>query len=84
MFLLTIDQANAITNAEVRKCTNASSGGWWLCSQGSKYDYYAAYVNGYDGGVDVFGYYVERVEFGVRPALKLNLSSSHLNQKHFR
>ena len=74
MFLLTKEQASAITNADVMKCSNASNGGWWLCSQGSKYDYYAAYVNGYDGGVDVFGYYVERVEFGVRPALTLDLS----------
>ena len=38
MFLLTKDQADAITNAEVRKCpqysgTNANA--WWLCSPGN-------------------------------------------------
>ena len=74
MFLLTKEEANAITNADVMKCSNASNGGWWLCSQGH-YDYYAAYVNGFEGGVDVYGYFVNRVVFGVRPALKLNLSS---------
>ncbi len=35
MFLLTFSKARAITNADVRKCTNASNGGWWLCSPGS-------------------------------------------------
>ncbi len=74
MFLLTKEQASAITNADVMKCSNASNGGWWLCSQGH-YDYYAAYVNGFEGGVDVYSYFVNRVVFGVRPALKLNLSS---------
>ena len=37
MFLLTKDQARAITNAEVRMCPKASGSNgnfWWLCSQG--------------------------------------------------
>lgn len=72
MFLLTIVQANAITNADVRKCTNAAGGAWWLCTKGSAYDY-AAIVNGGSGIVRVYGYGVKSA-LGVRPALKLDLS----------
>ncbi len=75
MFLLTTSQANALST-DVLKCSQASgaeSNGWWLCSQGSIV-YYAAFVYGYDG--DVYGGGIA-VSFtvGVRPALKLNLSS---------
>lgn len=72
MFLLTKDQANAITNADVRKCSNVHSGFWWLCSQGGQAGY-AAVVDCNVGSVYVTGYKVDR-EFGVRPALKLDLS----------
>ena len=34
MFLLTKEEAKAITNAEVRKDATAKNNGWWLCSQG--------------------------------------------------
>ncbi|WP_026670424.1 leucine-rich repeat protein [Butyrivibrio sp. AE3006] len=48
---------------------------WWLCSQGNTYNYYAAFVYGGSGAVDNFGSYVYNNALGVRPALKLNLSS---------
>jgi len=72
MFLLTKEQANAITNAEVRKCSNASNGGWWLGEQGA-IDTYAACVSSVNGEVIGDGADVS-LEGGVRPALKLDLS----------
>ena len=80
MFLLTTSQAATIRNstngADVLKCnqyTGTDFNGWWLCSQGY-YDFYAAFVDGDYGDVDDLGYPVEDT-LGVRPALKLNLSS---------
>ncbi len=73
MFLLTKEQANAITNAEVRKCSNASNGGWWLGEQGV-IDTYAACVSSVNGDVIGDGADVS-LEGGVRPALQLNLES---------
>lgn len=74
MFLLTKEEANAITNADVMKCTNASMGAWWLCSQGTSDDHdLAAIVIGESGGVDADGGLVD-LTLGVRPALKLDLS----------
>ena len=71
MFLLTTDQANAITSADVRKCSNAYGDGWWLCSQG---DFgYTAYVKSGSGDVDGEGN-SGNYPLGVRPALKLDLS----------
>ncbi len=49
------------------------SDGWWLLSPGFDVDL-AAFVDGGSGVVNGLGYTVIR-EFGVRPALKLNLSS---------
>ena len=46
---------------------------WWLRSPGT-YALDAAYVIGGSGDVDVYGFPVD-TEIGVRPALKLNLSS---------
>ncbi len=75
MFLLTTEQAQAITNVEVRKCPQypeSNINAWWLCSPGGDFNN-AAYVLGngyvYSDGCDVDVY------LGVRPALKLNLSS---------
>lgn len=48
-------------------------GGWWLRSPGGSVSS-AAFVSGENGDVYVSGDLVVRV-FGVRPALKLNLSS---------
>ena len=73
MFLLTKGEANAITDADVRKCTNAPNGGWWLCSQGRD-SYTAAFVDGGSGAVNANGKDTED-SLGVRPALKLDLSS---------
>ena len=74
MFLLTKEEANAITNADVMKCTNASMGAWWLCSQGTSDDHdLAAIVIGESGGVDADGGLVD-LTLGVRPALQLDLS----------
>ena len=78
MFLLTTEQANTIysANPDVLKCskaTGADYNGWWLCSQGF-IDYFAAFVDGGFGYVNDGGSAVDRT-LGVRPALKLNLSS---------
>jgi len=75
MFLLSTDEANDLS-ADVRKCQQASGAEtnyWWLRSPGD-YDDFAACVNGYYGRVDDYGRSVT-IAFGVRPALKLNLSS---------
>ncbi len=77
MFLLTKDQAYAITNGKVRECSEYSGTDgniWWLCSPAPADDD-AMCVNGYDGYVYDDGYKVDYWWFGVRPALKLNLSS---------
>ncbi|MBQ6757067.1 MAG: S-layer homology domain-containing protein [Oscillospiraceae bacterium] len=74
MFLLTTDQANAMTE-NTRKCSEASGAEynyWWLCSPGHD-DNYAAYVNGGTGRVIGGGSLVNNT-LGVRPALKLDLS----------
>ncbi len=76
MFLLTTAQANAITNAEVRKCsqaTGASYNWWWLSSKGTSYDYVATVFGG-SGRVSEAGSMANN-NYGVRPALKLKLSS---------
>ena len=78
MFLLTKDQATTIynVNPDVLKCPPASgtnSLGWWLCSQSYVGDR-AAFVTGANGGINDIGEDVTRT-LGVRPALKLNLSS---------
>ena len=88
MFLLTTTQAQTIYNAnpKVLKCsqaTGANENAWWLCSSGES-DTKAACVNGDNGNVNGSGRGVQYNTLGVRPALKLNLSSSHLNQIHFR
>lgn len=75
MFLLTKDQANAMTT-DTRKCSQASEANynyWWLCSPGS-FGNFASCVYGGNGNVLAYGYSVVYA-LGVRPALKLNLSS---------
>ncbi len=75
MFLLTTDQANDITNAEVRKdatVATSSTSGWWLCSLGLT-ENRAALVLGRSGEVFAGGQSVLTTK-GVRPALKLDLS----------
>ena len=75
MFLLTKDQANAMTT-DTRKCSQASEANynyWWLCSPGS-FGNFASCVYGGSGNVLAYGYSVVYA-LGVRPALKLNLSS---------
>ncbi len=82
MFLLTIAQANAITNVDVRKCSQASGAvdnEWWLGSPGTNDDS-AACVYGNNGNVNSAGEGVHWTE-GVRPALKLELSSVVFNSK---
>ena len=72
MFLLTTDQANALSS-EVLKCDCAEGvwpNFWWLCSPGE--DCSALGVYGEDGD-DITDCGVDN-KFGVRPALKLDLS----------
>lgn len=76
MFLLTTAQANAMTTDQ-RKCAQASGASaniWWLCSAGKMADR-AACVAGGSGYIDASFSYVHHV-YGVRPALKLDLSKA--------
>ena len=86
MFLLTAEQARTIytENPNVLMCSQASgavSDLWWLCSQGVR-DYWAAFVYCELGEVNTYGYYVSQT-LGVRPALKLNLSSVTFSSNTF-
>ena len=75
LYLLSTEEADAITNADVRKCSTASGSNfniWWLRSPGSKAENAAA-VTGNNGVVVAAGYQSDFC-FGVRPALKLDLS----------
>ena len=77
MFLLTYAQAIAITNADVMKCTNNFGlpyNGWWLRTQADALGYNAVIVNGTLGELVTYGFRVDATH-GVRPALKLKLSS---------
>ena len=59
MFLLTKDQANAMTT-DTRKCSQASEANynyWWLCSPGS-FGNFASCVYGGNGNVLAYGYSV--------------------------
>ncbi|WP_026525217.1 leucine-rich repeat protein [Butyrivibrio sp. MB2005] len=67
--LIDIKTAKGLSETK-RKLAGAN---WWLCSQ-SKFDVCAWYVHGRDGTVWESGQYVSD-PLGVRPALKLNLSS---------
>ncbi len=69
LYLLSVGEADLLPG-NVRKFNDS---GWWLRSPGD-IDNEAAFVDGGSGGVNAYGYIVRRV-FGVRPALKLNLSS---------
>lgn len=81
MFLLTTAQANAMTTDQ-RKCAQASgvsANCWWLCSAG-KFADRAACVAGGSGYIDASFSYVHHV-YGVRPALKLDLSKVEFNSE---
>ena len=79
MFLLTTAQASTIysENPDVLTCdkvSGVSANRWWLCSPNSANDERAACVDGDNGKVYTEGILVSE-KVGVRPALKLNLSS---------
>ncbi|MCR5168691.1 MAG: hypothetical protein K6C13_15975 [Oscillospiraceae bacterium] len=75
LYLLSTSEASALPE-NLRKIGftggNCFYNEWWLRSQGGD-DIYAAFVYGYDGNVFGDGAHVG-VEFGVRPALQLDLS----------
>ena len=84
MFLLTTAQANAMTTDQ-RKCAQASGASaniWWLCSAGKMVDR-AACVAGGSGYIDASFSYVHHV-YGVRPALKLDLSNENVSLRASR
>ena len=72
LYLLSTEEADAITNQYVRKCSDAYNGAYWLRSPGNE-DYKAVYVLGTTGYVDTNGA-TQISTLAVRPALKLNLS----------
>ena len=83
LFILTTEQAQTIhdTNVDVLKCSQADGAAynkWWLSSSGSN-KYYAAYVYGDDGVISPSGSLLTL--FGVRPALKLDLSKVEFNSE---
>gem|GEM_PF-2220788 len=74
MFLLTEEQAGNLST-DVLKCYKASGAHdnhWWLCSKGTTSSS-AAMVNGESGNVSGYSGNVW-IAYGVRPALKLDLS----------
>ena len=83
LWLLSISEAKDLPE-NVRKCSQNGGDGnfWWLRSPGGDDDY-AACVSGGDGYVGGYGRNVTS-SCGVRPALQLNLSSSHLLIVHSR
>ena len=82
MFLLTSAQADAIHNADVRKCTPYSgNNAWWLSSCGG-YTSQTAFVLSESGYRPLYGHYSDIVH-GVRPALKLNLSAVNFSDNSF-
>ncbi len=72
LYLLSTSEAQALSSDVLKMGFSSTSGGWWLRSP--SYVSMAAVVYGEDGDVDDYGSYVDE-SFGVRPALKLNLSS---------
>ena len=70
LYLLNKDEAEPYANFNF---TGEQHGCWWLRSPG-KYDYLAAYVNGEIGLVNGHGNEIIMTQYGIRPALKLNLS----------
>ena len=75
LYLLSKSEANALSSAVLKMNFSNGFGCWWLRSPGDSYCY-ATYVNGQNGQVDgnCTTYMVSK-PLGVRPALKLNLSS---------
>ncbi len=76
MFLLTIEKARALIN-DIRKCSkypSADLNWWWLSSPGAGARL-TAVVDGDNGKIDNDGVDVYYSTLGVRPALKLDLSS---------
>lgn len=69
LYLLSTSEAGPYANFNY---TGATFGGWWLRSPASA-DGFAAFVAGQFSNVDSVGWGVNE-EFGVRPALKLDLS----------
>ena len=75
LYLLSSEEASALPRI-ITKCSSADGANdnrWWLRSPGDG-DHGAASVSGANGSVNESGLLVSR-EFGVRPTLKLNLSS---------
>ncbi len=85
MFLLTVEQADRIrrANHNVLKCSPASGAAdaWWLCEPGLHPGAVAFVYSDY-GDVDDIGA-PGSITFGVRPALKLNLSSVTFSSNTF-
>ena len=75
LYLLSAGEANAIANADIRKCGKAKGAAenyWWLRTPGNPD--LAAVVYGETGSVYEEGYNVDE-DLSVRPALQLDLSS---------
>jgi len=84
IFLLSIKEVNQYLKSNDERCcklsTKADKGNcsWWLRSSGNDH-HYAAYVRAY-GSVDVRGYGVGYDNYGVRPALWIDLESLSVNK----
>ena len=75
LYLLSTSEAKQLSSDVLKMIFRGSNnfGGWWLRSPGTVANFYAAYVWGHNGYVDTYGDNV-KFPYGVRPALKLNLS----------
>ncbi len=81
LYLLSVDEANAISNAKILKCTQATGASlnrWWLrtpgIQNGTPRDNGVAYVTGDSNSIKDGGAFVTSM-YGVRPALQLDLSA---------
>ena len=75
LYLLSKNEAKQLSSDVLKMNFRCQVGGWWLRSPGTENtNSWAAYVWGQNGYVDTYGNNVF-VAYGVRPALKLKLSS---------
>ena len=72
LYLLSTDEAEKLSSEVLKMNFNCMDSWWWLRSEGIDI-LYAAYVDGKYGIVNDLGYSID-MKYGVRPALKLDLS----------
>ena len=80
LYLLSVEEANRIPSNVLKMNFDFNEGAWWLRTPGILSDT-VAYVDGKSGNVNAYGFVDYKrglnlnIELGMRPALRLNLSS---------